>query len=114
MAEEGALGISGREHHFERGTAPRLLLGARTAVHPTRAQPEAGSLAHLLGREERLEHLVANRRRDALAGVLHGDHHITSRLSLAVRPGVVLVEMDVAGLDHELAAVRHGVARVER
>src|SRR5439155_2112319 len=46
------------------------------------AQPEAGSLAHLLGREERLEHLVANRRRDALAGVLHGDHHITSGLNL--------------------------------
>ena len=40
------------------------------------AQPEARTLAHGLGREERVEHLLKNIRRHAGAAVADGQHHI--------------------------------------
>ena len=47
------------------------------------------------------------------AGVADGDHDVVAGRDLAVHAGVVFVEIDVAGLERELAAVGHGVARVQ-
>ena len=77
------------------------------------AEPEAGALADLLGGEEGIEHPLDEGGGDAGAGVAHGDHHIIARRDLAVHAGVVFVEIDVAGLERELAAIGHGIARVE-
>ena len=77
------------------------------------AEPEAGALADLLGGEEGIEHPLDQRCGDSGAGIAHRDHHIVAGHDLAVHAGVVLVEIDVAGLERELAAIGHGVARVE-
>ena len=82
------------------------------AVHHAQSQP--GAFADLLGGEERLEHLVAQRGRNAGAGVADRDHDIGSGLRLGVLLRVGVVEHDVAGLQRELAAARHGVARIDR
>ena len=48
------------------------------------------------------------------AGVADRDHHVIAGRDLAVHARVALVEEDVAGLERELAAVGHGIARVDR
>ena len=48
------------------------------------------------------------------AGIADGDHDVVARRDLAVHAGVVFVEIDVAGLQRKLAAIGHGVARIER
>ena len=81
------------------------------AVH--RRQPEAGALARLLGREERLEDARARRVVDARAGVAHREHDPAADWHAGVvRRGRVL-DVDVLGGDGEHAARRHGVARVD-
>ena len=77
-------------------------------------QAEAGALADLLGREERLEDLLDQVRRDAGAGVFHFDDHIFGRREVAVAELPALFRRHVAGADGQLAASRHGVARVDR
>ena len=77
------------------------------------AEPEAGAPPDLLGREERFEHAVEQRRRNAGAGVADRDHHVMAWRDLAVHASVTFVEDDVAGLERKLAAVRHGVARID-
>ena len=52
--------------------------------------------------------------RDSGAGVADGDHDVIAGRDLAVHAGVVFVEKDVAGLQRQLAAVGHGVARIQR
>jgi hypothetical protein len=78
------------------------------------AQPEAGALAHALGREEWIEDLVADGRRNAAAGIAHCDHDIVAGRSLGMRVSVRFIERDVAGLERELSALGHGIARVDR
>ena len=77
------------------------------------AQAEAGALADLLGGEERLERPARDLGCHAAAGVGHGHHDVVARPRLAVDVEVGLTERGVARLDRQLAAVRHGVARVE-
>ena len=77
-------------------------------------QAHAGSMASLLGREEGLEDAHPRLLVHADAGV--GDRE--QEVGTGDRPGmgrhVGWVELDVAELDGELAAVGHGVARVHR
>ena len=86
------------------------------AVHGGQAQ--AGALAHLLGGEERLEHLVQVLRRDADAGVGHLDQHIVARRHHRVGLHHRIVRPHLAGADGQHAAVArrrvHGIARVDR
>ena len=42
------------------------------------------------------------------------DQHVLAGLDAGVLPAIFVVEIGVAGFDGQLAAVRHGVARVER
>jgi hypothetical protein len=74
------------------------------------AQPEAGALADALGREEWIEDLVADGRRNAGAGIAHRDHHILARRNLGMRAGVRFIEHDIAGFERELSALGHGIA----
>jgi hypothetical protein len=76
------------------------------------AQAEAGALADLLGGEERLEHALHRLLVHADAGVGHGDGHVVARLGIGVAGGVGAVEPDVRGLDEQLPASRHRIARV--
>ena len=43
----------------------------------------------------------------------HGEHHVGAGRDVVVGAGVLVVELDVRGLDGQLAALRHGVARVD-
>ena len=77
-------------------------------------QAQASTLAAALGREERLEDLCAGLRVHPHPGVAHRQHHMRTRRRAPVLPDVRLVEFDVGGLDGEIAALRHRVARVDR
>ena len=77
------------------------------------AQAKAGALADLLGRKEGFENPFKQRGRNSGAGVADRDHHVVSGRDLAVHARVVFVEEDVAGLDRELAAIGHGIARID-
>ena len=77
------------------------------------AQPEAGSLADPLCREERLEDLVADCFRNAAAGVAHRDEHVVAGRNVGIGPGVALVQHDVIRLQRQLAAIRHGIAGID-
>ena len=68
----------------------------------------------LLGREERLEHAVANVGRHARSGIRDRELHVLAGLELGMEVGVIRVEHDVARFDHQLATLRHGIARVHR
>ncbi len=78
------------------------------------AQPEPGSLAHTLGRKERIEHPVADRLGNSGAGIAHRDHDIIADLNVAIGRGIILIETHIVGFQNQLAAARHGVAGVDR
>src|SRR5262249_2605803 len=77
-------------------------------------EAETGALADLLGREERLEALVQNVRRDAGPSVGDLDQHIVGRRHALVSVARAVSGSDVRGAHPELAAVRHGIAGVDR
>ena len=81
------------------------------AVDLRQAEPRA--VADILGRVERLEGMGLNLLGHARAGVGDGDHDVLARHDLGLCRGIGLVEIGVGGLDGELAAVRHGVARID-
>ena len=81
------------------------------AVDGRKAEP--GALADLLGREERLEDLGLDLRRNAGAGVLDLDQHIVGRRQRLVAEGRDLRRLDVARADRQRAAVRHRVAGID-
>ena len=106
-----------RQRDRERRALARLALGPDV----TRALPddavdggeaEAGALADLLRREERLEEVRPHVRRHAVAGIADAQQHVRSRRAGDVRREVVALGGDVRGLDDEPAAVRHRVAGV--
>ena len=74
---------------------------------------EAAALARRLGGEERLEEPRARLVVHADAGVADRQHHVGPGLHAHVLAGR-LVQIDIGGLDHQLAAARHGVARIGR
>ena len=77
-------------------------------------QPEAGSLADLLGGEERLEdarpHLIGH----ALAGVGDRQPHVLAGAGLAgIAAGVGRGHLDRLGRERQRAPLGHGVAGVQ-
>ena len=84
---------------------------ARLARHSIdHRQPEPGSLADLLGREERLERAGGNLRSHANAGVADRQFDIGARIEL----GVIVADLDDPIGDRQRAAVGHRVAPVDR
>ena len=80
------------------------------AVH--RGQPQAGSLALLLGGEERLEDPRLRDSVHAEAGVADGEVDVRPGLHAHVAGRMLFVEIHVGCLDGELASVGHGIAGV--
>ena len=70
-------------------------------------------MADVLGRVERLERAGQHLAGHARTGVGDADRHILPRHHLGLRRRVALVEIGVGGLDRQLAALGHGVARVD-
>src|SRR5580704_8748522 len=103
---------------FEGSSGPRLAVDFDVAtalldhaVH--RGQPKAGALALPLGSKEWLEGSRARRRLHADAVVSHSEENVVSdehRVGIAANELVIHVE--VAGRDLELASVGHGIARI--
>ena len=114
---------------FSTGRDPRQIdLERRSpagfAVHPDVAaallddavnggEAEAGALDSL-GGEKRLEDMGLSFGIHAHAGVADGQHHVLARLRWGVQAGIAFVERDIGGLDGEFAALRHGIAGVDR
>ena len=53
-------------------------------------------------------------RRHAAPGVGHRQHHLPPGTDVSAVPQTRIVPFDVMGFDDQLAAVRHGVARIDR
>src|SRR5258706_139842 len=101
--EHGAL--AGRA--IDENVAARLLHDA-----VDRGEAEPGPLAHTLCREERLEDLLLDLERHAVACVLDLDQYILAeRQALALEP-LAFTLPDIARADRQQAAVRHCVARI--
>ena len=77
------------------------------------AEAEAGALAGGLGREERLEHAVAELGCDADAGIGHRQHHVGPRRQAVGRRRVAFADRDIAGRDGKAPAGGHRIARVD-
>ena len=77
-------------------------------------QAEPGAPAALFGGKERLEQSRLYLRRHAGSGVGDGERHVGTRFHAEVPSRVVLVEIDVGGLDRQGAALRHGIPRIHR
>src|SRR5581483_11396269 len=73
------------------------------------AEAETRALADLLGREERLERALDHIRTHAFAGIGDREFDIVAIRQLGVVPEVTSFRRD-----HEIAALGHGVARVQR
>src|SRR5579859_3348539 len=97
---------------------------AGSAVHPDvsialfyyavdRGKTEAGTLAALLGGEEGLEDVGENGRVHACSCVVDGKAYVISHAGTRMCPRILRIEMCVCSLNLELAAVGHGVARVD-
>ena len=76
------------------------------------AQPQAGALALLLGREKWFEDFGHHLRRHAGSGVGYRDHGVVPRRHRGVEFHVIVIQSLVARGDRQPAALRHGVARV--
>jgi hypothetical protein len=78
-----------------------------------RRQPQTGPLSPFLGGKKRLENSALRFSIQADPGVCHREHHVRPRRYVVVSVGIVLVELDIGGLDSELSTLGHGVARVQ-
>ncbi len=76
-------------------------------------KPEPGALAHILGREERIENLVADGWRDAGAGIADLDDDIVARTLDADGNGLTHAKRDVARRERQRAAAFHRIAGVD-
>ncbi len=79
-----------------------------------RGKAEARALAHLLGREERIEDFLKMLGLDAGAGVAHLAEHIFAAGKPPVLQRQQFALAHIRGADRDLAAVGHRVARVHR
>ena len=73
-------------------------------------EPQSGALALAFGRKERLEKPRPGFGVHAASGVAHGHHDVSARLNVDATGLFTFFEIDAGCLDHELAAVGHGVA----
>ena len=115
--ERGGL-VAGRDQHGEGGPKPRLGVDLHGPAGlgddaVDRGQPEAGAVALGLGGEEGLEGAVDGGLVHAGAGVGDTQPDVTARPQAGPGLGVGGVGLQVAGLDAELPAARHGVAGVD-
>src|SRR5207245_5266860 len=62
--------------------------------------------------EERLEDVSLCLGVHASAGIADGKHHVFTGFKRGMQPGVTFVEHDIRGLNGQLAAVGHGIARI--
>src|SRR5690242_15621575 len=76
-------------------------------------ETEAGTFAALFSSEERLEDVSEDPRVHACSCVDHGKAYVVSHAGTGMRPRILRIEMRVCGLNLELAAVGHGVARID-
>ncbi|RMS09304.1 hypothetical protein ALP75_201950 [Pseudomonas syringae pv. actinidiae] len=81
------------------------------AVDHRKAQ--AGALANGLGGEKRIEGPADHRLRHAAAIVTDAQHHVVTRQKVFVGIGERRVQLLIGSLEHQCAAVRHGIAGVE-
>ena len=79
-----------------------------------RRQAEAGALADILGREERLENLVHDVGAMPVPVSFDLDQHVIAERQTLVLVAGAFVRGDVGGAQREPAAVRHGVACIDR
>src|SRR5579862_5936033 len=78
------------------------------------AQTQPGSLPGRLRRKERLDRAIDNIALHSAASIAYGQKHILTRRNVGVVAAVGVIEIGIAGLDGELAAVLHGVAGIDR
>ena len=112
----GRLGLRGKVD-FERRALSRFAVcsdESTVALHDGQRgrEPEAGALADFLGGEKGIEDFLDDSRRNAGPSVLDLDKNVRSQFCLWVQAGVMRVEAEVLGGDDQLAAIRHGIARV--
>src|SRR6185437_13890132 len=81
------------------------------AVHL--AQPKAGALPELLGGEERLEGAIDYLAGHAGAGVADANGDVLAGRQIGIDTAILLIGIDVGAFYRQLAAGRHGVARVD-
>jgi len=108
-----------RQINAGRGALTQFALeGNRAAALPDdsvgRGQSQSSALSGTLGGEERLEEVAARGFGHSDAGVGQRDHHVLARTHAQALGGEALVEMHQGGLNGELAAMGHGVARIDR
>src|SRR6185312_14171459 len=77
-------------------------------------EAEAGPLAHLLRREERLKDTGLRFRIHTAPGITEENTHVIARREGDLFAGVRLFDGPVAGSDHDFATLGHGIARVHR
>src|SRR5229473_652221 len=103
-----------RQVQFDRCSASRLAIDDAAAAE-TRdeaihlRQSKAGSLARLLGREERVEGLVADLRRHPGSGVADRDRDIVPGRDARVRIIRGFVDLAIDGFNRQAAASLHRV-----
>ena len=66
-----------------------------------------------LRREERLEGMVEHFGRHPVTGIGHANDDVLARGKLRNGADILLVDKHIGGFNGELAAIRHGVARVD-
>ena len=107
-----------RQENLYRGSMPRLavddgatarLLGK--AVH--HGESQAAAFTHFLGRVERLEDVVQNLGGHADASVGDRQDHIFTRAQFPLARHIAFVQGLVGGRDDQLAAIRHGISRID-
>ena len=109
-------GLRPRQVERDPRSLPELALDAERAaglvdeaVHLR--QPKAGALVRRLRREEGVEHPRQDVGRDAAARVRHRDR---DEIALEAEPRVGRLQRRVLGRERDHAALRHGVAGIER
>jgi hypothetical protein len=108
---------NGRQVDGEGGSPARFGLATNSAAallddSQNGGESQAGSLAGLLGGEERLEEMRPRVRVHSNPGVAHGHRHVAARRQ-APNPGIGLRQSRVGRGNGQRAAPGHGVARVQ-
>ena len=117
LAGGGVAGVAGQQHGEGRAAADGLdaeyIAAGLLDDAVDHGEAKTRAFADLLRREERLEDLVLHLRRDAMAEILDLDRDIFGRGQRIVVEGGAFGRRHIAGAQRDLAAVRHGVARID-
>src|SRR5581483_4685041 len=79
-----------------------------------RGQAEASTFTDLFCTEKRLEDMGLGFLVHSDTRIAHGQHYVWTRLYRRVLAGMNFIDLDIRGLDGDLAAPRHGVASIDR